>query len=154
MLSIGRSSIRRTPTVAGGWADLLQDEDAYVAENGFGAGIILIHYAGELLRHGDADARGIAESAVLSIIDRHLGWTDRTAMVGTGRLGVVMVPVEGPLALSRRARELHRELRASSIDVDIAYSVRRQSGGLQAATARADAALDTALARRTGAGSA
>ncbi len=152
MPSIGRSSIRRTRAIAGGWSDLLQSEDPYVAEHAFGAGVLLIHYAGELLRHSDDDARNVAEAAVLSIIDRHLSWTDRTAMVGTGRLGVVMVPVEGPLALSRRAREVHRELRASGIDIDIAYSVRRQSGGLQAATARADAALDTALSRRSASG--
>ena len=37
------------------------------------------------------------------------------------------------------------------IDIDVAYSVRRRSGGLAAAAARADAALDTALARRANA---
>ena len=149
MLSIGRSSTRHTPAVAGGWASLLREEETYVAANSFGAGILLIHYAGELLRHVDDDARNLAQSAVERIIDQHLGWTDRTAMVTSGRIGVVMVPVEGPLALSRRAREIHRGLRSTGIDADVAYSVRRPSGGLQAAAARADGALDTALVRRT-----
>lgn len=149
MLSIGRSSTRRTTAVAGGWASLLREEEVYVAEQLFGAGILLIHYAGEILRHVDDDARNLAESAVLTIIDRHLGWTDRTAMVTSGRIGVVMVPVEGPLALSRRAREIHHGLRSAGIDADVAYSVRRSSGGLPAAAARADGALDTALVRRS-----
>jgi len=149
MLSIGRSSNRAALPIAAGWANLLGDEEASIAEQSFGAGILLIHYAGELLRHVDDEARNLAESAVTSVIERHLGWTDRTSMVATGRLGIVMVPVDGPLALSRRARELHRDLRAAGIDVDIAYSVRRRTGGLQAAAARADAALDTALARRS-----
>jgi hypothetical protein len=58
------------------------------------------------------------------------------------------VPIDGALTLSRRARELHRDLRECGLDIDVAYSARRRSGGLQAAAARADAALDTALARR------
>ncbi len=152
MLSIGRSSHRTAPVATGGWAELLRSEEEYVAAQNFGAGILLIHYAGELLRHVDEETRNLTESAVIAIIDRHLGWTDRTALVCSGRLGVVMVPVDGPLILSRRARELHRELRSCGIDVDVAYSIRRRTGGLQAAAARADAALDTALARRSNPG--
>ena len=53
------------------------------------------------------------------------------------------------LTLSRRARELHRDLRACGLSIDVSYSVRRRTGGLKGAAARADAALDTALARRS-----
>jgi hypothetical protein len=148
MLSIRRST-PAAPVVTGGWAELLEDEERHVAQQGFGAGILVVHFTGELLRHVDEDTRALTESALLAIIDRHLGWTDRTAMVAPGRLGVVVVPVDGAPALSRRARELHRDLRTCGLDVDVAYSVRRRTGGLVAAAARADAALDTALARRT-----
>jgi hypothetical protein len=148
MLSIGRTNPRTTPVATGGWAELLGSEEDYAAKQGFGAGVLLVHYAGELLRFVAEDDRAITESAILAIIDRHLGWTDRTAPVAAGRLGVVVIPVDGALALSRRARELHRDLRACGLDVDVAYSFRRRSGGLQAAAARADAALDTALSRR------
>ena len=148
MLSIGRSTRNATPVTTGGWADLLRTEDRYVEQQGFGAGVLLIHYATELLGIVDDDDRNLAEAAMLAIIDRHLGWTDRTAMVAPGRLGVVMVPVDGALALSRRARDVHRDLRGCNMSVDVSYSIRRRTGGLIAAAARADAALDSALARR------
>lgn len=147
MLSIRRST-QTTPVASGGWAELLESEEHHVAKQGFGAGILVINFSGELLRHADEDTRALTEAAVLAIIDRHLGWTDRTSVIVPGRLGVVAVPVDGALALSRRARELHRDLRECGLDIDVAYSVRRRSGGLSAAAARADAALDTALARR------
>ncbi|MDW3218335.1 MAG: hypothetical protein R8F63_06950 [Acidimicrobiales bacterium] len=147
MLSIGRSA-QTTPVASGGWAELLDAEERHVAKQGFGAGVLVIHYGGELLRHADEDTRAVTEAAVLAIIDRHLGWTDRAELIAPGRLGVVTVPIDGALTLSRRARELHRDLRECGLDIDVAYSVRRRSGGLPAAAARADAALDTALARR------
>ena len=148
MLSIGRSKTHTTPVATGGWADLLVSEDDHVERQGFGAGVLIINYAPELMNHVVSEDRDLAESAILAIIDRHLGWTDRTATVAAGRLGVVMVPVEGALALSRRARDLHRDLRGCDLDVDVSYSVRRRSGGLTAAAARADAALDQAIVRR------
>ncbi len=150
MLSIRRST-QTTPVTSGGWAELLANEEGHVASQGFGAGILVINFGGELLRHVDDDTRALTEAAVLAIIDRHLGWTDRTELMAAGRLGVVVVPVDGALALSRRARELHRDLRECGLDIDVAYSVRRRTGGLPAAAARADAALDTALARRANA---
>lgn len=148
MLSIGRNTARQTNTTTGGWADLLSGEERHVEAQGFGAGVLIVNYGAELLSHVDEDSRRLVESAILAIIDRHLGWTDRTAMVGPGRLGVVTVPVDGALALSRRARDLHRDLRGCDLDVDVSYSIRRRTGGLQAAAARADAALDTAIDRR------
>lgn len=147
MLSIGRST-QTAPVASGGWAELLETEEAHVAKQGFGAGVLVINFSGELLRHVDEDTRALTQAAVLAIIDRHLGWTDRSSVLTPGRLGVVVVPIDGALALSRRARELHRDLRECGLDVDVAYSIRRRSGGLTAAAARADAALDTALARR------
>ena len=149
MLSI-RRSVQTTPAVSGGWADLLASEEHHVAEQGFGAGILVINFSAEILRHIDEDARALAEAAVLAVIDRHLGWTDRAEILTSGRLGVVVVPIDGALALSRRARELHRDLRDCGLDIDVAYSIRRRTGGLASAAARADAVLDTALARRAG----
>lgn len=150
MLSIRRADTM-TPVATGGWAELLESEERHAAAQGFGAGVFVIHYGGELLRHIDEESRALTEAAVLAIIERHLGWTDRTEMISAGRLGVIVVPVDGALALSRRARELHRDLRECGVDIDVAYSVRRRTGGLTAAAARADAVLDTALARRTAA---
>ena len=151
MLSIGRSAQQTsTPVASGGWAQLLEHEERHVAKQGFGAGILVVNFGGELLRHVDEDTRTLTEAAVLAIIDRHLGWTDRTELIAAGRLGVIVVPIDGALSLSRRARELHRDLRECGLDIDIAYSVRRRTGGLAAAAARADAALDNALARRRG----
>lgn len=151
MLSIGR----QTPEGALGatsWVQLLDSEESLVAAQGFGAGVLVVNYSGELLRHVDEDERGLTESAVLAHIDGHLGWTDRCEPIGPGRLGVVVVPIDGPLALVRRARELHRDLRARGFHVDVAYASRRRTGGLWAAAARADAALDTVLARRSKSG--
>lgn len=149
MLSIGRTTLEAfAPVAIGGWAELLAREEYHVAKQGFGAGVLVVNYGGELLRHGDDETRALAEAAILAIIERHLGWTDRSAPIAAGRLGVLVVPVDGALALSRRARGLHRDLRECGVDVDVAYSVRRRTGGLAAAAARADAALDTELARR------
>ena len=147
MLSIGRPT-ETAPVTSDGWAELLQSEDLHVAKQGFGAGILVVSFMDELLRNVDDDERSLTEAAVLAIIDRHLGWTDRCRLIAPGRLGVVMVPVNGALVLSRRARDLHRDLRECGLDIDVAYSVRRRVGGLMTAAARADAALDTALARR------
>ena len=149
MLSIGRvTNHTQSPVTAAGWADLLDNEERHVDSQGFGAGVVVISFVDELIVHVDDDTRALTEAAILGIIDRHLGWTDRTEVMAPGRLGVVIVPVDGPLALSRRARELHRDLQACGLDVDVSYSLRRRSGGLHAAAARADAALDTAIARR------
>ena len=148
MLSIGKSSSIETRPAAGAWAQLLEDEERHASEHGFGAGVMVLGFHDELLRHIDDDSRALTEAAVLSIIDRRLGWADRAELMAPGRLGVIMQPVDDALALSRRARELHRELRSCSLEVDVAYSMRRHHGGLQAAAARADAALDTAIARR------
>ena len=149
MLSIGRSTNPTATTPAtGGWAQLLDNEERHVDSQGFGAGVLVISFVKELLVHVDDDTRALTEAAILGIIDRHLGWTDRTETVAPGRLGVVIVPVDGPLALSRRARELHRDLQACGLDIDVSYSLRRRSGGLHAAAARADAALDNAVARQ------
>jgi hypothetical protein len=147
MLSIARSA-QDTSVGIGGWAELLDSEERHVARNDFAAGVLVIHFGGELLRHIDEDARALSEVAVLAVIDRHLGWSDRAELIAAGRLGVVAVPIEGALDLSRRARRLHRDLRECGLDIDVAYSVRRRFGGLAAAAARADAALDTALSRR------
>ncbi|MEZ5244221.1 MAG: hypothetical protein R2707_03925 [Acidimicrobiales bacterium] len=149
MLSIRRAT-PTTPVVSGGWAQLLESEERHAAAQGFAAGVLVINFSGELLRHVDDDTRALTEAAVLSIIERRLGWTDRSEAIAPGRLGVVVVPIDGALALSRRARELHRDLRSCGLDVDVAYSIRRRAGGLASAAARADAALDTALARRAG----
>jgi hypothetical protein len=112
--------------------------------------VLVVSFVDELVAHVDDDVRALTEAAILGIIDRHLGWTDRTSMIDDGRLGVVTVPIDGPLALSRRARELHRDLRSCGLEVDVSYSLRRRSGGLHAAAARADAALDNAISRRRG----
>jgi hypothetical protein len=147
MLSIGRS-LQAAPVANGGWAELLDAEERHVSSQGFGAGILVINYGGKLLRHIDDDTRALTDAAVLAIIDRHLGWTDRTELIAAGRHGVLAVPIDDALSLSRRARELHRDLRACGLDIDVSYSARRRIGGLHAAAARADAALDTPLARR------
>jgi len=148
MLSIGKTSTKQTDLATGAWAQLLDEEEAYASAHGFGAGVMVVGFLDELLRHIDDDNRALTEAAVLSIIDRRLGWADRAELIAPGRLGVVMQPVDDALALARRARELHRELRSCSLEVDVAYSMRRRHGGLHAAAARADAALDTAMARR------
>lgn len=148
MLSIGKSSSTKSPAAVGAWAQLLDEEETQAANHGFGAGVMVIGFQDELLRHIDDDNRALTEAAVLAIIDRRLGWADRTELIAPGRLGVVMQPVDDALALSHRARELHRELRSCSLEVDVSYSMRRRHGGLHAAAARADAALDTAIARR------
>lgn len=150
MLSIGRSTHQAHTVTAGGWSELLDGEERHVAAQGFGAGVLVVSFVDELVAHVDDDIRALTEAAILGIIDRHLGWTDRTSMIDDGRLGVVTVPIDGPLALSRRARELHRDLRACGLEIDVAYSLRRRSGGLHAAAARADAALDNAVSRRRG----
>ena len=129
MLSSGQQT-RSAATTSGAWASLLESEEAHVAAQGFGAG-------------------ALAEVAILAVIDRHLGWTDRSELISVGRLGVVAVPIEGAETLVRRARELHHGLRAGGLAVDVAYALRRRTGGMASAAARADAALDNALARRT-----
>ena len=149
MLSTGRSTNSSTPVATGGWAQLLESEETYVARQGFGAGVLVVNYAPELLGHADEDERRVAEAAIRAAIDQHLGWTDRTAVVAPGRLGVVVVPVADALALCARASKLHRDLVERGLDIDVSYSIRRRSGGLSAAAARADAALDTSIARRS-----
>ena len=50
MLSIGR----QTPEGALGatsWVQLLDSEESLVAAQGFGAGVLVVNYSGELLRH-------------------------------------------------------------------------------------------------------
>ena len=50
MLTIGR----QTPTSAVGadaWARLLDSEERHVGAQGFGAAVLVVNYAGELLRH-------------------------------------------------------------------------------------------------------
>lgn len=148
MYGIESPTTSTTTTTTTGWADLLASEERHVAAQGFGAGVLIVSFAVELLGHVDEDDRRLAEAAVLGTIERHLGWTDRTAIVAPGRLGVVMVPIDGALALTRRAGELHRDLRDRGLAVDVSYSMRRRTGGLAAAAARADAALDTAVIRR------
>ena len=95
MLSIRRSARARVaaPVTDGGWATLVEEEEGHVAEQGFGAGVMVISFAPELVRHADDDLRTLVESSILSVIDAQLGWTDRTAMITAGRLGVVSVPV-------------------------------------------------------------
>jgi len=148
MLSIGKTNTPQPAVAIGGWSELLAEEETHSAKHGFGAGVMVIGFESELLKHLEDDDRTLTEAAVLSIIDRRLGWADRTELIAPGRLGVVMQPIDDALALSRRARELHRELRGCSLQVDVAYSMRRRHGGLQGAAARADAALDTAIANR------
>ena len=111
--------------------------------------MLVVDFRAELLGHIDEGARALAEVAILAVIDRHLGWTDRSELISVGRLGVVAVPIEGAETLVRRARELHHGLRAGGLAVDVAYALRRRTGGMASAAARADAALDNALARRT-----
>lgn len=148
MLSIGRRTTSPTTVARGAWAQLLDEDDSRAESLGMGAGVIVIGFTNELLRNLDNDDRALTEAAILSIINRSLGWTDRTATVAPGRLGVVVLPVESPLALSRQARDIHRDLRTCDLDIDVSYAMRRNHGGLHAAAARADAAMDTALARR------
>jgi len=149
MLSIGKSTTSQPAVATGRWSELLAEEEVHSSEHGFGAGVMVIGFESELLKHLENDDRTLTEATVLSIIDRCLGWADRTELIAPGRLGVVMQPVDDALALARRARSLHRELRGCSLQVDVAYSVRRRHGGLHGAAARADAALDTAIANRT-----
>lgn len=148
MLSIGWQA-DRTTAAGGAWASLLEREDHHVAGQRFGAGVLVVDFGAELLRHVDEDARRLTEVAILAVIDRHLGWTDRSELIAPGRLGVVAVPIAGPEALVRRARELHKDLAGCGLEVDVAYALRRRTGGLASAAARADAALDNALSRRT-----
>jgi hypothetical protein len=96
----------------------------------------------------DGDSRALVESAIVALIERHLRWTDRGMTLATGRFGVATVPVDGAAALASRARGLHAEFTGRGLIADVAYALRRDRGGLVAAAARADAALDTAVARR------
>jgi len=137
-----------TPTVVTGWSSLLEDEERHVARQGFGAGVLVIDYEPALTRHVDADLRALTEAAVLGVIDGHLGWAERAAPIAPGRLGVVVVPVQGAEALAYRAHLLARDLRECDIDVEVAHAVRRRIGGLQSAAARADAAIDHRRSRR------
>ncbi|RMH67019.1 MAG: hypothetical protein D6683_18195 [Actinomyces sp.] len=135
------------PPAGSYWSALLADEEERVARYGLGAGILLVAFGRELLHHLDDADRLLAEARILGLIDRHLGWTDRTAVVAPGRLGVVVVPSTAA-DLARRAALMHHGLRERGLDVEVAYAYRRDEGGLRAAAARADAALDTVLARR------
>ncbi|MFQ5558927.1 MAG: hypothetical protein ACE5GB_15655, partial [Acidimicrobiales bacterium] len=132
----------RSPTTGdGSWSTLLTDEERHVARQHIGAGVMVISFAPELISRVDDDARTLVESAIISIIESNLGWTDRTAALAPGRLGVVIVPVNGALALAARARDMHAALRERGLLVDVAYALRLDRGGLAAAAARADAAL-------------
>ncbi len=144
---MGKTTIAKRAAANGGWSQLLDEEEAHASSHDFRAGVMVIGFHNELLGHIENDNRAFTEAAVLSIIDQHLGRIDRTELIATGRLGVVTQPIADALALATRARKLHRELRAYSLDIDLAYSMRRRHGGLHAAAARADAALDTAIAR-------
>lgn len=141
------------PSITGpiGWSRLLQDEERHCARQGFGAGVIVVGFTAELLLRVDEDSRALVESAIVALIERHLRWTDRGMSLATGRFGVLTVPVDGTVALASRARGLHAELTGRGLVTDVAYALRRERGGLVAAAARADAALDTAAARRRGA---
>jgi hypothetical protein len=138
----------RTAVASGGWSKLLDDEERHAARQGFGAGVIVVSFASELLKRVDDDSRALVESAIVSIIEQKLRWTDRGMTLAPGRFGIVTVPVDGSLALSARAREIHDDLRARGLGVEVAFALRRDRGGLKAAAARADAALDTIAARR------
>jgi hypothetical protein len=148
--SIQETHLVAEPSVSGpiGWARLLQDEERHCARQGFGAGVIVVSFTAELLSRVDEDSRALVESAIVALIERHLRWTDRGMTLATGRFGVVTVPVDGAAALAARARGLHAELTGRGLIADVAYALRRDRGGLLAAAARADAALDTAAARR------
>jgi len=137
-----------TSVSTGGWASLLEDEERHARRQGFGAGVIVISFAPELLRRVDDDSRALVESAIITLIQSKMYWTDRGISMAPGRFGIVTVPIDGTLALAARARALHEDLRGRGLMVDIAYALRRDRGGLTAAAARADAALDTAAARR------
>ena len=148
------ASVRTAGTVSpasvstGGWASLLEDEERHASRQGFGAGVIVISFAAELLRRVDDDSRALVESAIITLIQSKMRWTDRGISMAPGRFGIVTVPIDGTLALAARARSLHEELRGRGLMVNVAYALRRDRGGLAAAAARADAALDTAAARR------
>ena len=150
MPSIGQPTRYGTtaPVMTGGWSSLLEEEERHAARQGFGAGVIVVSFASELLRRVDDDSRALVESAIIAIIEGNLRWTDRAMTLTPGRFGIVTVPVDGSLALAARARSLHDALRGRALDVDVAYALRRDRGGLSAAAARADAALDTSTARR------
>jgi hypothetical protein len=138
----------RTVVASGGWSKLLDDEERHASRQGFGAGVIVVSFASELLRRVDDDSRALVESAIISIIEQKLRWTDRGMTLAPGRFGIVTVPVDGSLALSARAREIHDDLRDRGLVVEVAFALRRNRGGLKAAAARADAAVDTLAARR------
>ena len=72
---------RQLPSRAAGGHELLESEERHVAKQGFGAGVLVVNFSGELLRHADEDTRALTEAAVLAIIDRHLGWTDRARAI-------------------------------------------------------------------------
>lgn len=137
-----------TPITTGGWSSLLDEEERHSARQGFGAGVIVVSFASELLRRVDDDGRALLESAIVTIIESNLRWTDRGLTLAPGRFGIVTIPIDGTLALAARARSLHAELRGRGLEADVAYALRRDRGGLSAAAARADAALDTSAARR------
>ena len=137
-----------TLVTTSGWSSLLEEEERHAARQGFGAGVIVVSFASELLRRVDDDGRALLESAIVTIIEGSLRWTDRGMTLAPGRFGIVTVPVDGTLALAARARSLNDELRGRGFDADVAYALRRDRGGLSAAAARADAALDTSAARR------
>jgi hypothetical protein len=132
----------------GGWSSLLEEEERHAARQGFGAGVIIVSFASELLRRVDDDGRALLESAIVTIIEANLRWTDRGMTLAPGRFGIVTIPVDGTLSLAARARSLHDELQGRDLAADVAYALRRDRGGLSAAAARADAALDTSAARR------
>lgn len=150
MPSIGKPAEYGAITLAttSGWSSLLEEEDRHASRQGFGAGVIVVNFASELLRRVDDDGRALLEAAIVTTIEGNLRWTDRGMTLAPGRFGIVTVPVDGTLALAARARSLHDDLRGRELDVDIAYALRRDRGGLSAAAARADAALDTSAARR------
>ena len=137
-----------TTVSTSGWASLLEDEERHARRQGFGAGVIVVSFAPELLRRVDDDSRALVEAAIITLIQSKMYWTDRGISMAPGRFGIVTVPIDGTLALAARARTLHDELRERGLMVDVAYALRRDRGGLAAAAARADAALDTAAARR------
>ena len=136
------------PTISGGpvvaadvdaWKIAVDEQERQCAAHRFGAAVVSI----ALTTPSVEQRRG-----ALAVLAAEMASTDVIGILSETELGLVLMPLESVLVGQQRVHRIDDALRAGGIVAAIGWAMRQDGHGLFHASARADAALASALRQR------
>ena len=136
------------PTISGGpvvaadldaWKQTVEEQERQCEAHRFGAAVVSIALTSPSIEQ---------RRAALAVLAAEMAATDVIGILSDTEFALVLMPLESVLVGQQRVRSIDDALRANDVVAAIGWAMRQDGHGLFHASARADAALASAIRQR------